>query len=134
MKEIFCGFFDFFPQGERRAYGQKQQTQQDGDQIGQTVAQLQQERAEEGEVERATRKHPRRAVQADPAAPRGYRPDEQRRGRAKPEQKIQRAPQRTQTQTHPQHARQIVHRARRRAQKQRLRHGQRLTGDGDLHP
>ena len=90
MKAIFCKIFDFFKEKNGTKHGQKYQTEQKGHHIRRPVAQFEQERACQTEIEPAAHQQTCRPIHADAAAPGMDGPDKQRHRHAQPEQQIQR--------------------------------------------
>lgn len=134
MKVIFCKFFDFFTQPQKKGGREDGRPAEKARQIGQEVAQLEDGPAQQQEIARRAAQDGGDVEDAHSAVPHRHGIDEKGRGDRDPKQQVEEAPQQGQAHPDPKHAEQVVQHAHRRPQGQRAGQGEGLGGDGDLHP
>ena len=118
MKVIFRKFFNFFTQSFYCCHRQKDKTPQKACQIGQQIAQLQGQTAEQEEVPGRAQEDGADVKEADPAASHSDGEHKEGDGHRQPEQQIQRASQQRQAHPHPEHPEQVVQHTHQGAQRQ----------------
>lgn len=131
MEDPFCSLKKFFP----APVSPTQWTEdQQGGQVGQTVAQINDDPAEQQEIHHPTQDSPCQQVEPDHPISQPDRVPKEGQDRQGPVEQIQQDIQERETQPPPEEAAAVVEQTQPAAQGGRPQKGQGLTAVGDLHP